>query len=336
MSYPKSNLLKGDYFMRFRLILLNLLFVVILSTVSFAEEMNLDCRKIVAVHQNWVNATQNYVEKANIFNSQGDIVVERLTLTDYVQKKQYTKAVNLGSGVTVYTVDDFTGDVTQSVVGVGSRVLGPSSSVGAARPLGDGTGGVFEYGKLPERTIKDFETIGENFRCIIGTDAKEGLQGFRYRFKRSVLEARTKNIGKLNIGTKEKEEQVKKFVFSLRDITLWVDVITGEWRCLDVSMEKITDQSSTTFEIQERNIEINSDKYKSLLKEITFPARAEESTKSLDDSSMEDFENLALKKAADDVIDSSKQTSPSRLFLIMNIVLLVVILVILYWRRREK
>jgi hypothetical protein len=124
-------------------------------------------------------------------------------------------------------------------------------------------------------------------------------------------------------------------VFSLRDITLWVDVKTGELRGIDTSMENIG-QSSVTFEIHERNIEINSDKYKSLLKEITFPAQAEESKKSLDYSSIEDFENLALKKAVDDVIDSSKKTSPNRLLLIVNIVLVVVILWLLYERRRKK
>ncbi|MDR0608782.1 MAG: hypothetical protein LBG58_01600 [Planctomycetaceae bacterium] len=320
--------------MRLRLIFAPLL-VMMLSMVSFAEEMNEDCRKVIAAHQNWVNASQNYVEKANVFDSHVNLVGETKTLKDYVQKKKYSKTVNLGSSVTVYTVDDFTGDVTQSVVGIGSRVLGPSTRVGTARPLGDGTGGVFGYGKLPDRTIKDFETIGENFRFIIGTDNKEGLQGVRYRFKQSFLEARTKNIGQLNIGTKEKEEQVKKITFSLRDITLWVDVETGELKGIDVAMGDGT-QSSITFEIQERNIGINSDKYKSLLEEITFPPQAEESRKSLDNSTMEDFGNLALKKAVDDLIDSSKKTSPNRLFLIVNIVLLVVILLVLCWRRRKK
>jgi hypothetical protein len=309
-----------------------LLLVIMLSAVSFAEEMNENCRKVIVAHQNWVNASQNYVEKVNVFDIKGALVVETKTLTDYVQKKRYSKTMNLGSGVTVYTVDDFTGNVIQSVVGVGSRILGPSVRVGAARPFGDGTGGVFGYGKLSDKTIKDFEAIGENFRFIIGTDMKEGLQGFRYCFKRSFLDAGTKGVGKLNIGTKEKEEQMKKNAFSLRDITLWIDVKTGELRGIDVARENADIQSSITFEIQERNIGVNSDNYKFLLEEITFPI--EEDKKLLDDISIEDFENLALKKTTEDLINSSRK--PSRFFLLLNIVLLVLLLFVFYLRSRKK
>ncbi|GHT21072.1 hypothetical protein FACS189419_01390 [Planctomycetales bacterium] len=192
--------------------------------------MNDGCRKIVTAHQIWLNNSRNYYQTNDVLNCNHDHLSTVKVLVDNESKKMYCKSVSASSEATFYIVDDFLGDVTNASERVGIRTLGTSKAMGVARPGGDGTAGVFKYGVAPEVTIKLFEVLGEDFQSLTGTGTKEGLTGLKYRFKRTFLEARTKGLPDINIGSKETQDRIRKLVDSVRNVVLWCDIKTGELR----------------------------------------------------------------------------------------------------------
>jgi hypothetical protein len=218
-----------------------LAFVVVLSfSVTMGEEMGEDCRQIVALHQKWLNETQNYVHDDKVLSKEEEIVGESQNLVDYHEGKRYSYSKDFRKGTSSFvTASVWGGGATIKVQEVGSADMFASGSAhlkssAKSRGYGDGTTGVFLHGDSAEITVQRFETIAEQFECVVGTNQWDGLVGFQFRHTSQYKDGAKKSVKNINLGTSEAVESAERLVDALGRIIMWYDKSTGELRGVEL------------------------------------------------------------------------------------------------------
>ncbi|MDR1384227.1 MAG: hypothetical protein LBJ67_10375 [Planctomycetaceae bacterium] len=190
---------------------------------------------LVTLYQTWLNSTENYAHKDQVFTHELELIGESVTFVDYHSNKKYAKSKDLRKDTVSFIETDIdSGSAVISVEGVGKAPLAGAGKGDPKQGYGDGTSGVFVRGNTPEITLEKFDAIGENFVFIIGKENRQSLQGFQFCHKKTYKETIKKGIGEKLFGKKDIADTMKRQIDLIGNIVMWFDPENGEFRGIDI------------------------------------------------------------------------------------------------------